>query len=92
LKRAKRLLTREETLVDAAGRHELDRAVDASAVLKTLYELRQQLQAVWAKRGGDAEELLRAFKQWCLDAEATGIQALHDFVADLKSYTVPARA
>jgi stearoyl-CoA desaturase (delta-9 desaturase) len=92
LKRAKRLLTREETLVDAAGRHELDRAVDANPVLKTLYELRQQLQGVWAKRGGDAEELLRAFKQWCLDAEATGIQALHDFVADLKSYTVPARA
>jgi stearoyl-CoA desaturase (Delta-9 desaturase) len=60
--------------------------------LKTLYELRQQLQGVWAKRGGDAEELLRAFKQWCIDAEATGIQALHDFVADLKSYTVPARA
>jgi len=92
LKRAKRLVTREETLVDAAGRHELDQAVDANAVLKTVYELRQQLQAVWAKRGGDAEELLRAFKQWCLDAEATGIQALHDFVADLKSYTVPARA
>jgi hypothetical protein len=29
------------------------------------------------------------FKQWCVDAEATGIQALRDFVTDLKSYTVP---
>jgi hypothetical protein len=36
--------------------------------------------------------LLRAFKQWCVDAEATGIHALRDFVADLKSYTVPGQA
>ena len=50
---------------------------------------KQQLQNVWSKRGGDAESLLRDFKQWCIDAEATGIQALRDFVKDLKSYTVP---
>ena len=65
------------------------RAVDGSPVLKTIYDLKQQLQNVWAKRGGDAEVLLSEFKQWCIDAEATGIQALRDFVADLKSYTVP---
>ena len=91
-KRAKRLLTREETLVDDAGRTELSQLVGVSPILKTLYELRQQLQGVWQKRGGDAEELLRAFKQWCVDAEATGIHALRDFVTDLKSYTVPGQA
>jgi hypothetical protein len=91
-KRAKSLLTREETLVDDAGRTEISQLVVVSPMLKTLYELRQQLQGVWLKRGGDAEELLRAFKQWCLDAEATGIQALREFVTDLKSYTVPGQA
>jgi len=91
-KRAKSLLTREESLVDDAGRTEISRLVDVSPMLKTLYELRQQLQGVWLKRGGDAEELLRAFKQWCIDAEATGIHALRDFVTDLKSYTVPGQA
>ena len=89
LKRAKTLLTREDTLVDEAGRDDITRAVDGSPVLKTIYDLKQQLQNVWAKRGGDAEVLLSEFKQWCIDAEATGIQALRDFVADLKSYTVP---
>ena len=54
-----------------------------------MYELHQRLQGIWAKRGGDSEELTAAFKQWCVDAEATGIQALKDFVTDLKSYTVP---
>jgi stearoyl-CoA desaturase (delta-9 desaturase) len=89
LKRAKSLLTREDTLVDEAGRDDIIRAVDGSPVLKTIYDLKQQLQNVWAKRGGDAEVLLNEFKQWCVDAEATGIQALRDFVVDLKSYTVP---
>jgi fatty-acid desaturase len=89
LKRAKSLLTREDTLVDDAGRDAITRAVDGSPMLKTIYDLKQQLQDVWTKRGGDAEVLLGDFKQWCIDAEATGIQALRDFVADLKSYTVP---
>jgi len=89
LMRAKTLLTREETLVDEAGRNDITRAVDGSPALKTIYELKQRLQNVWARRGGDAEVLLGDFKQLCIDAEATGIQALREFVADLKSYTVP---
>jgi hypothetical protein len=90
LKRAKALLTREETLVDDVGRETITRVVDGSPILKTIYDLKLQLQNVWTKRGGDAEVLLHDFKQWCVDAEATGIQALRDFVTDLKSYTVPA--
>lgn len=89
LKRARLLLTREETLVDAAGRNDISRAVNVSPMLKTVYDLKLQLQHVWSKRGGDAEVLLREFKQWCVDAESTGIKTLHDFVMDLKSYTVP---
>jgi len=89
LKRARLLLTREETLVDAAGRNDISRAVNVSPMLKTVYDLKLQLQHVWSKRGGDAEVLLREFKQWCVDAESTGIKTLHDFVTDLKSYTVP---
>jgi stearoyl-CoA desaturase (delta-9 desaturase) len=89
LMRAKTLLTREETLVDEAGRNDITRAVDGSPALKTIYEMKQRLQNVWARRGGDAEVLLGDFKQWCIDAEATGIHALREFVVDLKSYTVP---
>jgi len=89
LKRAKSLLTREDTLVDAAGRNDITRVVDGSPLLKTIYEFKQRLQVVWTKRGGDAEVLLGDFKQWCIDAEATGIASLREFVADLKSYTVP---
>jgi hypothetical protein len=36
--------------------------------------------------------MLAALKQWCLDAEATGIQALNEFVADLRTYAMPSKA
>lgn len=90
LRKAKSLLCRNDKLVDDVGRQQISQVLDVSPVLSTLYELRQRLQAIWAKRGGDTEELIAAFKQWCVDAEATGLHSLNEFVAHLKSYTVPA--
>ena len=89
LKRAKSILCREETLIKEVERQRLSRIVDNIPVLATIYEMRIELQAVWSKRGGNGDELLIAFREWCSTAEATGIQALGDFVVELKSYSVP---
>ena len=89
LKRAKSILCREEMLVKEVERQRITRIVDNIPVLATIYEMRVELQAVWSKRGGNGDELLIAFKEWCSTAEATGIQALEDFVVELKSYSVP---
>jgi len=91
-RKAKTALTRDDCLVDANGKHRIEELTSASSNLATIYEFRQRLQSVWAKRGGNAEELLAALKQWCLDAEATGIQALKDFVAELRTYAMPKAA
>lgn len=85
----RRLLCREESLVSDAGRRERALVLAEQPVLNTVYEFKQRLIAVWAKRGGNAEELLRELRQWCADAEASGIEALNDFVRELKSYSVP---
>ena len=90
LQRTKPLLCRAEVLVNARDRAHLAEAMIASTVVRTLYELRVQLQAVWAKRSGNRDELLDAFRSWCARAEATGIQALREFVSDLRSYSLPA--
>lgn len=90
-RRASRALTRDECLLDEASHTQIDELVSASPNLKTIYEFRQGLQSIWAKRGGNADELLAALKQWCADAEATGIQTLKDFVADLRTYTMPSK-
>ncbi len=89
---ASRALTRDECLVDDASRSRIDELVSTNPKLKTIYEFRQGLQNIWAKRGGNADELLAALKQWCVDAEASGIQALTDFVAELRTYAMPAKS
>ncbi len=89
-RKARSLLCREQTLVSAKGERHIAEAVRASQVIKTVYSLRIRLLEIWAKRGGNADELLNALRQWCRDAEATGIQALEDFANELKSYGVSA--
>ena len=88
-KKGKKTLCREESLIDEAGKNRIAEIIDHSPEIKQIYELRLSLQAVWAKRASDADELLNALKQWCVEAEATGIQALRDFVEELKSYSIP---
>lgn len=88
-KKAKKILCREESLVDAAGKTRIAELTGHSPDLKVIYEFRLRLLEVWAKRGASADELLNALKQWCVDAEATGIQVLGDFVEELKSYSIP---
>ena len=92
VRRARKALTREDSLVDDVGRSRIDELVSASPNIKTIYEFRQRLQTVWAKRGGNADEMLAALKQWCHDAEATGIHALKDFVEDLRTYAMPGKS
>ena len=90
-RRAKNVLCREEIMVGDNERRDIKAILESSPVLKIIYEKRLELNAVWAKRGGNREDLLKAFKEWCLEAENTGIQVLSDFVRDLKCYTVPLR-
>jgi stearoyl-CoA desaturase (delta-9 desaturase) len=86
LKRARRLLTREETLIDRRARTRLELILERFANLRTVYEYRRQLQLVWSRKTTSQEGLLTALQEWCRDAEATGIQALQDFARNLRRY------
>ncbi len=89
IRTAHKLLCRHESLVGESDKQRIRQAVGASHAIHTIYNLRLGLQAIWTQRGGNAEEMLQALRQWCRDAEATGIQSLREFVDELKSYTVP---
>ncbi|MEM9743214.1 MAG: fatty acid desaturase [Pseudomonadota bacterium] len=92
LRRAKKLLVREDSLVDGDGRQRLAQIFDRAPDLKLIYEYRMRLQSLWSQRARGAEQLLTDFKRWCADAEATGNQALAEFVAELKTYAMPKTA
>ncbi len=92
VKAAQRVLCRDESLVDEAGQDRISEILDTSPKLQTIYEFKQRLYDVWAKRSAGAEALLGELKVWCRDAEATGIQALKDFVTEIRSYSMPGLA
>ena len=91
-KRAKKILCREEMLVDEAGRDRINEITEVNPRLKTIYEMRLKLMDVWAKRGGSGEDLLGSLRAWCAEAEKSGINSLQEFVEELKSYTIPTLA
>jgi stearoyl-CoA desaturase (Delta-9 desaturase) len=88
LAKARRLLTREETLLDDGARMRLQKTLAQSQALKTVYEYRQRLQALWDNSSLSNEHLLHEFREWCTQAEATGIARLKEFSASLRRYAM----
>ncbi len=87
LKRARGLLTREESLLDAQAMRRLETALAHSKALEIVYQFRLRLQALWKQRMASQEAHLNALQEWCKQAEATGIKALQDFAERLRGYS-----
>jgi len=88
LKRARRLMVREAGLLDEASRKWLDTVLENNGTLKTVYVMKQKLQDVWQRSATTQEHLRQALQEWCREAEATGIEALHHFSQKLRTYTL----
>jgi stearoyl-CoA desaturase (delta-9 desaturase) len=89
-RRMKTLLIRETSLVDDAEQQQLDKVLADYGSLNVVYQFRLKLQSIWARSTASQKELVDALQDWCRQAEATGIEALREFVAHLKAY-VPKR-
>jgi stearoyl-CoA desaturase (delta-9 desaturase) len=57
-----------------------------SAILATIYSMRQELTAVWHRSTASKEQLVSQLEDWCRRAEASGIDALGEFSARLRRY------
>ncbi|MEO0366593.1 MAG: fatty acid desaturase [Pseudomonadota bacterium] len=91
--RAKRLLVRQPTLLDGRARERLDAMLANSATLKTVHEFRERLQSLWKSGAAISNErLLEQLRQWCAEAEASGIRSLQEFAHRVRGYAMaPAR-
>lgn len=89
LRRAKRLICRDETQIKQKEQENLQTLISRFPVLKSIYDQRVALTKVCEKRSASREELLASFKEWCANAEASGLQVMQDFVSDLRCYTMP---
>jgi len=85
-RRAKKLLIRRPTLLDDQAMIRLGALLDENAALKTVHEYRERLSEIWSSANVSNEALLQQLKDWCQEAEASGIQVLEEFAARLRSY------
>ena len=87
-RRARRLLVRRPQLLDEASRQRLRALLENNPKLATVVEFRERLQALWEGRHVSNERLIAQLKEWCAQAEASGIKVLQDYARALKHYTV----
>jgi stearoyl-CoA desaturase (delta-9 desaturase) len=88
--KAKALLIRESSLIDAAGKQRLAQLLETNDTLKLVYQQGLKLQEIWARSSASQKELLEALQAWCKQAESAGVVALQNFASSLKGYTLSA--
>jgi stearoyl-CoA desaturase (delta-9 desaturase) len=86
LKKASRWFHREEAVLDEQQRERLPELIRDSQKLRTFFELRKDLSAMWERSNASREQLVAQLEDWCHRAEQSGIQALHDFAVRLRRY------
>ncbi len=88
LRGARRLLNKDDAQINPVEQAQLQEILAQGHTLQTIYDLRKELQEIWHRTTANQVEMLERLQKWCHEAEATGIQALKDFVALLKTYTL----
>ncbi|WP_454732170.1 MULTISPECIES: DesA family fatty acid desaturase [Cupriavidus] len=85
-KPARKWFHREEGKLADPQRKQLANIVEQNKSLHTFVEMRRELAAIWGRSNLTREQLLQQLQAWCHRAEASGIQALHDFSLRLRRY------
>jgi stearoyl-CoA desaturase (delta-9 desaturase) len=82
----RRFLTRGQTEIRAEDRVCLNDLTMKSSVLKTVFGMRDELSAIWARSSASREQLVKQLEDWCQRAEASGIAPLREFSMSLRRY------
>jgi len=83
---AKTLLVRNPVLLDSFSKQHLSELLEANQSLKTVHEYRERLMALWDQAHMTNENLVAHLKQWCTEAESSGVRALEEFSQGLREY------
>jgi stearoyl-CoA desaturase (delta-9 desaturase) len=84
--RAKKLLVRRPMLLDESAKLRLGKLLEDNVALQTVHEFREKLSELWCGANVSNERLLAQLREWCAEAEASGIKVLEDFAERLRSY------
>ncbi|MEW5787055.1 MAG: fatty acid desaturase [Pseudomonadota bacterium] len=82
----RRWLNLDQKALKPSEQAELSSLLARSDRLKTIYQMRQDLAALWGRSTASSEQLVRQLQEWCQKAEASGIEALSQFSVRLRRY------
>jgi len=82
----RRWLQREAKDLPPSEQVHLQEVLSSSRVLTTVYSMRQELSALWARSTASKEQLLHQLEDWCRRAEKSGIAPLEAFSRTLRGY------
>jgi stearoyl-CoA desaturase (delta-9 desaturase) len=83
----KKWVARRSAAMPAAHQQTLAELMGRSGVLRTMIEMRDELTAIWQHATASSDEMLGRLQRWIARAEASGIQALLEAAARMRSYT-----
>jgi stearoyl-CoA desaturase (delta-9 desaturase) len=86
LRSLKHCLNRDEETLREPERTKLAEVLPKSRALQTVYSMRRELMALWARSTASSEHLVRQLQDWCQRAEASGIRPLVEFSQRLRRY------
>jgi stearoyl-CoA desaturase (Delta-9 desaturase) len=86
MREIRRWLNRDQNELQATEKAKLQSLLSRSEQLRTIYQMRQDLIAVWSRSTASREQLVKQLQDWCQRAESSGIAALSQFSLKLRSY------
>lgn len=86
LRQVRRWLSLDWRLLKESERAKLMTLLANSPRLKTVFQMRQDLSALWSRSTQSHEQLVGQLREWCQRAEQSGIEALSQFSLKLRSY------
>ena len=87
-KAVKRWLGRDKNDLTAQDKAQLDSVLEKNTRLATVYVMRHDLAALWARSSATREQLLKQLQDWCSKAQTSGITQLQEFELRLRRYAV----
>jgi stearoyl-CoA desaturase (delta-9 desaturase) len=91
LRRARKLMTREDVNLDVDAQAALNSALQHSQSLKTIYRFKARLKASWTRTPNDVASRVERLSIWCAEAELSGIKGLKEFAGVLRGYSLKSR-
>jgi stearoyl-CoA desaturase (delta-9 desaturase) len=89
--RLSRLVLSPPKLLGEEGLRSLQRALEQHEALRAVVEFRERLQLTWNEAYVNPGNAVVQLREWCAQAEASGIRGLREFAQRLRTY-LPAQA